>query len=618
MISKKILFLFLITSFYSFAQLKNYYQQHIVYNMDIDVDVEKFTYKGKQNIIYTNNSPDELKVVYFHLYWNAFQPNSMLDQRIQYLGNEADKRMTKDVSGKRVSRIKDLAADKIGYQRISKLLQNGKNVKFEVQGTILKVELSEPIKPNSSTKFDMEWTSQVPEQIRRSGRNNAEGIALSMTQWYPKMAEYDYEGWHCWDYIGREFHGVYGDFNVNISIDKNYIIGAGGVLQNPKEVKGYDENSKIVTKNNKAIWKWKANNIHDFAWAADPDYFVDKIQVPDGPLVYLVYQKNEKTLIWEQTKPKVSQFFTIMNNEFGKYLYPSYSFIQGGDGGMEYGMCSLILGQTNSLPGLCSLMFHEGAHSWYQHIIGTNESIRQWMDEGFTTYAEEYTMSKIFPENYKNSTHFMSDTKNNLTRIQNENKEEMACRLADHFETGRGYGNAAYTKGAMFLAQLGYIMGEENLHKTLREYYKIWKLKHPIDTDFLHIAQTVSGMDLKWFLNYMIYTTEKINYTIKNVQADGKSTLILLERIEKFPMPIDLYITLNNGTIKRFTIPLNMTRGAKKSENGLEYTVLPYWEWTATQYNSIIPIPFDEIQKVEIDATGRLADIDPNTNMWKK
>jgi len=285
---------------------------------------------------------------------------------------------------------------------------------------------------------------------------------------------------------------------------------------------------------------------------------------------------------------------------------------------MEYGMCSLILGQTNSLPGLCSLMFHEGAHSWYQHIIGTNESIRQWMDEGFTTYAEEYTMSKIFPENYKNSTHFMSDTKNNLTRIQNENKEEMACRLADHFETGRGYGNAAYTKGAMFLAQLGYIMGEENLHKTLREYYKIWKLKHPIDTDFLHIAQTVSGMDLKWFLNYMIYTTEKINYTIKNVQADGKSTLILLERIEKFPMPIDLYITLNNGTIKRFTIPLNMTRGAKKSENGLEYTVLPYWEWTATQYNSIIPIPFDEIQKVEIDATGRLADIDPNTNMWKK
>jgi len=618
MISKKILFLFLITSFYSFAQLKNYYQQHIVYNMDIDVDVEKFTYKGKQNIIYTNNSPDELKVVYFHLYWNAFQPNSMLDQRIQYLGNEADKRMTKDVAGKRVSRIKDLAADKIGYQRISKLLQNGKNVKFEVQGTILKVELSEPIKPNSSTKFDMEWTSQVPEQIRRSGRNNAEGIALSMTQWYPKMAEYDYEGWHCWDYIGREFHGVYGDFNVNISIDKNYIIGAGGVLQNPKEVKGYDENSKIVTKNNKAIWKWKANNIHDFAWAADPDYFVDKIQVPDGPLVYLVYQKNEKTLIWEQTKPKVSQFFTIMNNEFGKYLYPSYSFIQGGDGGMEYGMCSLILGQTNSLPGLCSLMFHEGAHSWYQHIIGTNESIRQWMDEGFTTYAEEYTMSKIFPENYKNSTHFMSDTKNNLTRIQNENKEEMACRLADHFETGRGYGNAAYTKGAMFLAQLGYIMGEENLHKTLREYYKIWKLKHPIDTDFLHIAQTVSGMDLKWFLNYMIYTTEKINYTIKNVQADGKSTLILLERIEKFPMPIDLYITLNNGTIKRFTIPLNMTRGAKKSENGLEYTVLPYWEWTATQYNSIIPIPFDEIQKVEIDATGRLADIDPNTNMWKK
>ena len=239
-----------LVSLNAFAQMNSYYQQHISYQMEIDMDVEKHQYQGKQTIVYTNNSPEILHKVYFHLYFNAFPPNSMMDQRVQYMGKEADGRMVKEIEGKKVSRLKDLAPENQGYQKIKVLKQNGKDLKWKVEGTILEVELAEPIHPEGGkTSFLMEWEAQVPEQIRRSGRKNAEGIEYSMTQWYPKMAEYDYEGWHTFEYIQREFHAVFGDFDVKIKINPNYVIGAGGELQNPDEVKGYSSIKKKFKKN---------------------------------------------------------------------------------------------------------------------------------------------------------------------------------------------------------------------------------------------------------------------------------------------------------------------------------------------------------------------------------
>jgi len=199
------------------------WQQHAIYKMDIDFDVDKHQFKGKQEITYTNNSPDDLKRVFYHLYFNAFQPGSMMDVRSQSLP-DADPRVA--------SRISTLTESEIGYHKILSLKQNGKDVKFEVVGTILEVELDKIIKPGETAEFKMEFESQVPIQIRRSGRDNKEGIAYSMTQWYPKLCEYDYQGWHANPYIGREFHGIWGDFTVNITIRADYTIGGTGYLQN--------------------------------------------------------------------------------------------------------------------------------------------------------------------------------------------------------------------------------------------------------------------------------------------------------------------------------------------------------------------------------------------------
>jgi hypothetical protein len=293
--SAAIIFAFIISQFQ--AQQGAYYQQAAKYRMDIDVNAEKFTYQGKQTLEYTNNSPDELNVVYFHLYWNAFKPNSMMDQRVASQGKNGDSRLQKDG----ISRLASIPKDQEGAQNIHWIKQNGKDLKFEVQETIMKVYLAEPIKPNSTTTFTMDWDAVIPQQIRRSGRNNREGVDMTMTQWYPKIAEYDYDGWATFDYMGREFHAPFSDFDVTIKINKDYVVGAGGILENPTEVKGYDAAAKIKTKKDKkATWKWTAKNILDFAWSADRDYSVESFNVPEGPKVYLVYQKNDKTKVWEK------------------------------------------------------------------------------------------------------------------------------------------------------------------------------------------------------------------------------------------------------------------------------------------------------------------------------
>lgn len=208
------------------------WQQRVDYQMEVRLDVKTHKLFGSQKLVYTNNSPDTLRKVYYHLYYNAFQPGSMMDVRSRTIA-DPDARVTD-----RISKLKD---DEIGYQHILKLTQDGKEVKHKTIGTILEVELNKPLLPKMKTTFDMQFEAQVPVQIRRTGRNNREGIAYSMTQWYPKMAEYDHLGWHAYQYIAREFHGVWGDFDVKITIDPTFVVCGTGVLQNPHQIgHGYE------------------------------------------------------------------------------------------------------------------------------------------------------------------------------------------------------------------------------------------------------------------------------------------------------------------------------------------------------------------------------------------
>lgn len=582
------------------------WQQRVEYTMDVSLDVKTHKVAGDQKLVYYNNSSDTLSTVYYHLYFNAFQPGSMMDVRSRNLP-DPDRRV--------MDRISKLQENEIGYQHILSLSQDGKPAKFSIIGTVLEVFLPKPILPNSSSVFNMKFEAQVPIQIRRSGRDNKEGIAYSMTQWYPKMAEYDYQGWHAYPYVAREFHSVWGDYDVKITIDPSYTVAGSGVLQNKNEIgHGYEEAGVIpkISKS-KLTWHFKAEKVHDFAWAADPDYKHTKIQVPDGPELHFFYQPNEKTsTTWTELKDYMVKHFQFMNQTFGKYPYPVYSFIQGGDGGMEYPMCTLIMGE-GSQRGLVSVSAHESAHAWFQGILGSNESLYPWMDEGYTDFASDESMALLFNETDAHAGSYRS-----YYKLVQDGLQEPLSQHADHYTTNRAYGTSAYSMGAIFLNQMKYIMGEEVFYKGMRRYFNSWKFKHPEPNDFLRVMEKESGLQLHWYYRYWINTTKHIDYSIENTIESLGKTEVTLKRIGQMPMPIDLLVTYKDGSKEMFYISLNEMLGNKKTESGsIKWTVLDPWNWVEPTYTFSIDKSLAEIQSLEIDPTHSMADVKRENNLMK-
>ncbi len=592
-----------------------YWQQHVDYTMDIEVNTDKHQIEGTQKLVYTNNSPDVLDKVYYHLYFNAFQPGSMMDVRSRTI-IDPDRRV--------MDRISRLNENEIGYQDIKSLKQDGKPVNFEVKGTIMVVELNSPIQPGGNTTFDMEFKAQVPLQIRRSGWSNAEGVEFSMSQWYPKMAEYDYTGWAAHPYIGREFHSPFGDFDVKITIDKEYIIGGTGTLQNPNEIGyGYEEKGTRVKrpKGDKLTWHFKAENVLDFFWGADPDFVHVTKQVPNGPLLRFFYQKKvdeyasadknaEYKAAWEMAPELTAKAFRYTMDTFGEYPYPQFSVVQGGDGGMEYPMGTLVTGARN-IGSLMGVIVHEFYHSWFQGVLASNEYLHPWMDEGFTSFGSAetmaYTFDRMTPNPYIGSYYgYFNIVKSGL--------EEPLTTHSDHYDTNSAYSAAAYSKGAVYLAQLAYIVGEETFRKGMLRYFDEWKFKHPTPNDFIRVMEKESGLILSWYNEYFVNTTKTIDYGIKSVITDENRTKVQLERVELMPMPIDVEVEYKDGSKEIFYIPLRMMYGQKPAENDTKRTVLEDWPWVNTTYTFEIPTASSNIKTITIDPTERLADINKNNN----
>ncbi len=600
------------------AQNRTYWQQHVDYTMEIDVDAEKHQYSGKQTLVYTNNSPDVLDRVYYHLYFNAFQPGSMMDVRSRTI-DDPDRRVGDRIAG--------LSEDEIGYQRVNSLTQDGKPVEYETDGSILVVELNEPIQPGASTTFKMKWDAQVPLQIRRSGWNNAEGVEFSMSQWYPKLAEYDFQGWHPNPYIGREFHGVFGDFDVKISIDKDYVLGGTGVLQNPNEIGyGYEEEGVEVKRprGDKMTWHFKAENVIDFFWGADPDFKHVTAQVPNGPKLHFLYQQPavvegasdeqnaQYTQNWEQLVDYTIGAFEYANEHFGEYPYPQYTNLQGGDGGMEYPMGTLITG-GRSLGSLVGVMVHEMYHSWFQNVLATNESLLEWMDEGFTSYASAETMNHLFNQN--SDFPYAGSYRGYYSLVESGMEEPMTTH-ADHYETNFAYGRAAYSKGAVFLGQLEYIIGKEDFRNGMLNYHKEWKMKHPTALDFLSIMEKESGMILDWYYEYFVQTTKTIDYGIASVIGNENRTSVKIDRINLMPMPLDVVVEYEDGSSELFYIPLRVMRGEKPNETDMKRTVLADWPWVEPSYTMTINKAASSIKTITIDPSQRLADINRENNSF--
>jgi hypothetical protein len=609
------------------------WQQKVKYRMDVNMNVQTNIINGKQVLEYWNNSPDTLRELYYHLYWNAFQPGSMMDERSRELGKKVINGRN-EWDGRVRDRINGLKPDEIGYQKVTGLKINGKLQKTQEYETILKVIPDQPVLPKSKITIELNFEAQVPVQIRRSGRNNAEGVRYSMSQWYPKLAEYDYEGWHPTPYIAREFYGVWGDFEVNITIDKSFVIGGSGYLQNPQEIGyGYEGAGVAVKKptGNTLTWKFLAPNVHDFVWAADPEYKHISKKVRDGLVLHAFYKIDAAKLNeqynqlpqrakarttaeqyvtnyrteWENVLELAAKALPYIEKTCGKYPYQQYSFIQGGDGGMEYPMATLLKGAGRGV------VIHEWLHSWYQMILGTNESLHSWMDEGFTSFAESRVINFLdggtdsFPHKNAMATHVM---------ISKSDINEPLTTHADQHETNTAYGINAYVKGEVFLEQLAYIVGDKVRDNIMLEYYREWKFKHPNPNDFIRVAEKVSDLQLDWYRVYFVNTTKTIDYAIDSLWEEGGKMKVRIRNKGTMPMPVDVMLNFKDGSKELAYIPSYLMFGEKKHEGDIKRTVFAPWKWTHRIYVFELNRKLLDLKSVEIDPRQQTADMERKDN----
>ncbi|MBK9272240.1 MAG: M1 family metallopeptidase [Saprospiraceae bacterium] len=607
-IQRAVGFIFLIFIFLNpESALSNRWQIGVQYKMNIQLDDQRHLLTGNQILTIYNESPDTLKELWYHLYYNAFQPGSDMDVRSRSLP-DPDPRV-KD-------RISLLGSTEIGFQKIKKLTIKERNQDFEIDGTIMKVDLDIPVAPGDSIIVVLDFEAQIPVQIRRTGRFNKESVAYSMAQWYPKLCNYDEHGWHTDPYIAREFYAPWGSFDVQIKLPSDYCVAATGYLQNRDECNC----GQLKIETRFRTWHFIATKVHDFVWAADKEFVHDEYRRKDGRLLQFYYKKDKPySDTWKQLQPVMDRALDIIEELVGPYPYNTYSFIQGGDGGMEYPMATLITG-NRPLISLVGVAIHEWVHSWFQMVLASNESLYPWMDEGFTAYIEEEVLNQLKKESYipgydeKEDAHF--ETLSNFKTFAGSTKEEPLSTHADHYETNKAYGIAAYVKGALCLHQIRYIAGENNFWKGLRRYYELYQFKHPRPDDFFREMEKASGLELDWFKSYWINTTKTIDYAISEVNEDGHSTKISLTRVGDFPMPVDIAIVMQDSSYVYCHIPLDLMRGSKQFTIP-NVKIQKSWHWVDRNYNFTLDVNKSNIKYILLDPSRMLADIFEQNDLWQ-
>lgn len=590
---------------------KNNFQQQVNYTINVTMNADSNKYFGTEKIEYYNNSNDTLYQIFIHAYNNAFQPNSMMDQRSRYLGKLS-------ITGKpdwdtRVKdRIQYLTTNEQGYLHITQFKYKGQLQTIDKQETIVQIKLHKPIPPHSKAIFEVVFEAQVPVQIRRSGRNNPEGVNLSMSQWYPKVCAYDHLGWHPTPYVAREFYGEFGNFDVQITIDRKYYIASTGYL------------TKTTLLGNQKVWHIKAKNVHDFMWAADTAYvdiyktIIDTIYKKTNRFdIHVVYKKStpQQDSAWHQLLETVVKVYPYIAKHYGHYPYQQYSFIQGGDGGMEYPMATLIKGSSTGTA------FHEWMHNWYQGVVATNESLYPWMDEGFATFAENnvsaYHQQYVLHQPIDSALplHHAGSYKAYFF-MHKKGQSEPLTTHADYYHSNLAYSISSYAKGAIFLEQLGYIIGSKKRDLLLLKYFETFKFTHPTVDDFIHLANYFSQIQLDWYKEGWINSTRYIDYAIDSVYNNAQKTTILLQSKGDLYMPIDLVITLKNGKKIMHYIPLYTMFGQKENEDPTMTRILQKpWQWTNPQYILNIDESLSNIAQIEIDPSQRMADVDRKNNL---
>ena len=467
--------------------------------------------------------------------------------------------------------------------------------------------------PNDYATFDVAWQGQVPVTLERSGRDNSSGVAYSFTQWYPKICVYDRFGWHATPHIGREFFGDYGSFKVNITLPKKYVVAASGVLKNANAIGfGYQEEGATPPPNYGLVnvWKFEADNVHDFAWAADPDFVHEKIKVRNDLTLHFLYQPSpEVTPAFRYMQKFAVAQLPYIEANFGKYLYPQFTFAQGGQWAMEYPMLTLIEKNDHD-TSMTATAVHEWMHNWFYGMLGNNEIDNHWLDEGFASYATSDILCQTTPDSAESYRRAALDQ----VVLNSSGVVDPAGTPANFFKKDEWYFYNAYTQGESFLWQLRYITGDEAFRRGMLRYYADWHFKHPTGDDFLRTMERASGMELDWYHAGWIKTRRKIDYAVDKIAFDGAtSTTIVLKNEGELAMPVELLVEFNDGSTERHYIPLDVQYGSKTFPGNTVVTHDP-WSFSSARYEIRLDKPVTSVKSVTVDPENRLADSERKNN----
>ena len=581
-----------------------YWQQRADYDIKVTLDPSANSITGTETIRYTNNSPDELPYLWMHLEQNMCASGSttkMLDQPpLVFLGSVFD----------------FSCKDFVGGITVSRVASGSKMLSTRITGPTMRVDLPQPLRPGASITLELSWSFPIPPYGgARMGRDEE---LYEIAQFYPRMAVYDdVRGWNNDPYIGAgEFYLEYGTFEYEVTLPRDYIVVGTGALQNPEEVLTFPQRERLekaaasddvvaIISESEAgnsdrvrprgsgnlTWRFRAENVRDVAFAASPNFRWDATSW-DGILIQTLYRGEARK--WEEAIKMAKHSIRFFSEQWFRYPYPHATTIEGPIEGMEYPMITFVP-DSPSREDLQWVLSHEFGHEWFPMIVGSNERLYPWMDEGFNTFIDLAGAADYF-----SGTEYGNTIEWNPLRLYPEHaipgqERPMINRPVEQTDLFWG----AYQKPALMMQLLRYeVLGKERFDDAFREYIRAWAYKHPTPADFFRLMRDASGMDLDWYWRDWVFTTSRLDQAVSGVEDKDGQTRIILENLGSMEMPAEVKIDYSDGTSTTVKLPVEM------------WNLGPVFKYPNPQDKRIVGI--------EIDPRDALPDTDRSNNSWKR
>ncbi len=590
-----------------------YWTQRAEYRLEATFDPSHARVTGAGTVRYHNRSPDTLRVVAVELYQNANAPGAM---RVRFQPVTGGIHLTRVSAGGRVLREAPRGAGP-GYQ---------------VVGTIAWVTLPQPVVPGGTAELAFDWSFVIPP--KENSRMGQDGVVYFVGYWYPQIAVYDdVNGWQADQFMtNAEFYMDYADYDVTLHVPQGWLVSATGVLQDPAAVLAPRTRARLAAARVGAVtavvaaddrapgrstatspdgilsWHFAATNVRDFAWASSDRYLWDATRVvvgdadgdarPDTTVINAFYRpKGPPYTDWARYAAASIDF---LSRYLWPYPWPHMDVVDGTVGGMEYPMLVNITGARDSVS-LYGVTLHEIGHMWFPMMVGSDEKRHSWQDEGVNTYVDQQGEKEFF--------HGHVDAEGQARRAYTDfarrgsggewiGGEVELMRHGDLYPPlSRAFSMASYTKMSVILQMLRGLLGDDLVHRALREYGQRWLYRHPDAYDFFNTFNDVSGRDLGWFWRTWFFETWSLDQAVAGVSAVGDSATIAIEDRGLAPMPVELAVTRADGSVQRLELPVNV--------------------WLAgTRHASVRLLARPEIVRVEIDPDSLFADIDRTNQVW--